>query len=126
MLVLVTVIAYFAHYLVINAIDMAALWEQTDYSLIGMYMFGSVGSLIALVFILLTNWAMPKKLGFIFLGIMTVKVVFGYLYIQKGKGVLENYFLEINFLFVYFLYLIFDVYVTSQALNQQDGLVEKK
>lgn len=126
MLLLLTVAGYFAHYLVINAIDVSGLWKQTDYSLVGLYTFGSIGSLLAIVFILLTYWAMPKNLGFVFLGMMTVKVIAGYIYIRKGLGVFENKFLEFNFLIVFFLYLIFDVYIAFQVLNQDDGALEKK
>ena len=126
MLVLLAVTAYFAHYLVLDGMELSAFWSQSGYSLLGMYAVGAVGSLFALVLIMLTNWAMPKNLGFVFLGIMTIKVIAGYIYIRKGLGVFENDFIEYNFLVVFFLFLFFDVFIAFQALNQEDSTVEKK
>lgn len=126
MLLVLSVTAYFAQYLVIDGMELSGLWSQCDYSLHGMYAFGSIGSLLALVLIMLTNWAMPKNLGFVFLGIMTIKAIAGYIYVRKGMGVFENDFIEYNFLVVFFLYLFFDVFMAFQALNQEDNAVEKK
>lgn len=126
MLLLLTVTAYFAHYLVLDGMELGGLWAQSDYSLMGMYTVGAIGSLLALVLILMTNWAMPKNLGFVFLGLMTVKMIGGYIYVRKGLGVFENDFIEFNFLVVFFLFLFFDVFVAFQALNQEDNSVEKK
>ena len=126
MLLLLTVTAYFAHYLVLDGMELSDLWAQSDYSLMGMYTVGAIGSLLALVMILMANWAMPKNLGFVFLGLMTVKMIGGYIYVRKGLGVFENDFIEFNFLVVFFLFLFFDVFVAFQALNQEDSSVEKK
>lgn len=126
MLLLLTVTAYFAHYLVLNGMELSPLWAQSEYSLLGMYTVGAVGSLFALVLILLTHWSIPKNLGFVFLGLMTVKMIGGYIYVRKGLGVFENDFIELNFLVVFFLFLFFDVFVAFQALNQEDNSVEKK
>lgn len=126
MLLLLTVTAYFAHYLVLGGMELSHLWAQSGYSLLGMYVVGAIGSLMALVLILLTNWSMPKNLGFVFLGLMTVKMIGGYIYVRKGLGVFENDFIEFNFLVVFFLFLFFDVFVAFQVLNQEDSTVEKK
>lgn len=126
MLLVFAVTAFFAHYLILNGMELEDYWSRSEYSLLGLYTFGGVGSLLALVLIMLTNWAMPKNLGFVFLGIMTVKVIAGYIYVRKGLGVFENDFIEYNFLAVFFLFLFFDVFVAFQALNQEDSTVEKK
>lgn len=126
MLLVFTVTAFFAHYLVLNGMELGDYWSRSEYTLLGLYTFGGVGSLLALVLIMLTNWAMPKNLGFVFLGIMTIKVIAGYIYVRKGLGVFENDFIEYNFLAVFFLFLFFDVFVAFQALNQEDSTVEKK
>ena len=126
MLLVFAVTAFFAHYLILKGMELGDYWSRSEYSLLGLYTFGGVGSLLALVLIMLTNWAMPKNLGFVFLGIMTVKVIAGYIYVRKGLGVFENDFIEYNFLSVFFLFLFFDVFVAFQALNQEDSTVEKK
>jgi len=126
MLLLLSVVAYLAHYLVLGSMDVESYWERSGYSLLGMYALGVGGSLCALVLIILTNWSMPTKLGFVFLGIMTIKAIGGYVYVRKGLGFFENDFIEYNFLVVFFIFLFFDVFVAFQALNQEDKAVEKK
>lgn len=120
MLVVLVVTAFIAHKLVISGMELDYLWEQTDYSLVGLYAFGGISSLLAVVLILLTHWSMPKNLGFVFLGLMTVKVIAGYIYISDALGTFENKFMEYNFLVVIFLFLFFDVFIAFKTLNQED------
>lgn len=126
MLVVLVVTAFIAHYLVLSEMKLDYLWGQTDYSLVGLYTFGGISSLLAVVVIILTHWSMPKNLGFVFLGLMTVKIIAGYIYVSKGLGLFENKFIEYNFLFVIFLFLFFDVFIAFQALNQEDSVVSKE
>lgn len=120
MLVILTITAFAAHYLVITGLEVQHFWGQTDYSMLGLYTFATVSSLLAVVFILLTQYAMPKNLGFVFLGIMTIKVIAGFIYIQDGLGTFDNKFIEYNFLAVFFLYLFFDVFIAFKVLNMEE------
>lgn len=120
MLVVLVVTAFIAHKLIISGMELDYLWGQTDYSLVGLYAFGGISSLLVVVLILLTHWSMPKNLGFVFLGLMTVKVIAGYIYISDALGTFENKFMEYNFLVVIFLFLFFDVFIAFKTLNQED------
>ena len=120
MLLLVGVASYFAHFLVLKGIDAEQYWQQTSYTLLGMYSFGIVISLFVVILTLMAQYAMPKNLGFIFLGLMTFHAVASYIYIRNGLNKFENDFLEYNFLIVFFLFLVFDVFVVFKALNQEN------
>ncbi|HLS38516.1 MAG TPA: hypothetical protein VK023_09615 [Sphingobacterium bovisgrunnientis] len=121
MLLVVGVASYFAHTLVLNGIETNHFWEQTDYTLLGMYSFGVGISLFVVVLTLLTQYAMPKNLGFVFLALMTINAIASYIYIKNGLNKFENDFIEYNFLVVFFLFLIFDVFVAFKALNQENN-----
>ena len=121
MLLVVGVAAYFAHTLVLSGLETNHFWEQTDYTLLGMYTFGVGISLFVVVLTLMAQYAMPKNLGFIFLGLMTVNAVASYIYIKNGLNKFENDFIEYNFLVVFFLFLFFDVFIAFKALNQENN-----
>ena len=119
MLLLVGIASYAAHFLVLSGMEADTYWAESGYSLAGMYTFGIVASLAVLVLVLLAQWSMPKNLGFVFLGLMTVKAVASYIYIQNGLNKFENDFIEYNFLVVFFIFLFFDVYIAFKTLNQE-------
>ena len=121
MLLVLGVSAYFAHTLVLKGLGTDHFWQQTDYSLIGMYTFGISISVFVVVLTMMAQYAMPKSLGFIFLGLMTINAVASYIYIKNGLNKFENDFIEYNFLVVFFLFLIFDVFVAFKALNQENN-----
>ncbi|TCV11034.1 hypothetical protein EDC17_102937 [Sphingobacterium alimentarium] len=121
MLLVLGVAAYFAHYLVLQGVGTAHYWQQTDYTLVGMYAFAVGITLFVVVLTLMAQYAMPKNLGFIFLGLMTVNAVASYIYIKNGLNKFENDFIEYNFLVVFFLFLFFDVFVAFKALNQENN-----
>lgn len=121
MLLIVAGAAFGAHYLILSSTDASTYWSQTDYTLFGMYAFGTVASLGVLSLIIGTNYAMPEKLGLIFLALMTLKAVASYIYIKNGLNKFENDFIEYNFLAVFFIFLFFDVYIAFQTLNQQEA-----
>lgn len=118
MLFIVAGAALGAHYLVSSTIDADTYWSQTDYSLFGLYAFGAVASMIVMSLIIGINYAMPEKLGFIFLAIITLKAVASYIYIKDGLNRFENNFIELNFLVMFFIFLFFDVYIAFSTLNQ--------
>ena len=104
----------------VAGMDSHSFWEETSYSLEGMYTFGFVSSLCVVVFILLAQWAMPKKVGLVFLGLMTVKAIASYIYIHNGLDIFEHDFIEYNFLVVFFVFLFFDVFVAFRIINEPE------
>ncbi|NGM63317.1 hypothetical protein G5B30_15515 [Sphingobacterium sp. SGG-5] len=120
LLLLVSGIAFGGHHLVVAGMDSHSFWEETSYSLEGMYTFGFVSSLCVVVFILLAQWAMPKKVGLVFLGLMTIKAIASYIYIHNGLDVFEHDFIEYNFLVVFFVFLFFDVFVAFRIINEPE------
>ena len=120
MLLIVTVATFSAHYLVLSGMEVDHYWDQTSYSLIGIYGFAFVASLVVTILVLMAKWAMPEKLGLIFLGLTVIKAVASYIFIQNGLNQFENDFIEYNFLVSFFIYLFFDVFIAFKALNQED------
>ncbi len=120
MLLIVAGAAYGAQYLILSSMEVNQLWAQSEYTLEGLYAFGAIASLVILLSIFGTQYAMPEKLGLIFLALMTLKGVASYIYIKNGLNKFENDFIEYNFLVVFFIFLFFDVYIAFSALNQED------
>lgn len=120
MLLIVAGAAFGAHYLILSGMDADTYWSQTDYSLFGMYACGAIASFVVLSLIIGTKYAMPEKLGLIFLALMTLKAVASYIYIKNGLNKFENDFIEYNFLVVFFIFLFFDVYIAFRTLNQDE------
>lgn len=121
MWLLVLIASFAAHYLVLSNNDVAGYWTESGYSLIGLYAFVGIASLLVMLLVFLAKWSMPEKMGFIFLGLMFVKAVASYIYIQNGLNKFENDFIEYNFLAVFFIFLFFDVFIAFKALNQEDS-----
>jgi hypothetical protein len=117
-LFVVTAIAYGAHYLISATMDIHKQWSKLDYSLKSLYFFGACASLLVSIVLITMNRIMPKNLGSVFLIVISVKVLAFYAYIYKGLEVGENNFLKYNFIIVFFIYLIFDVFVAFKALNE--------
>lgn len=120
MVLIVFVAGFAAHSLVLSGMNVAQYWSQTSYSLLGMYAFGLLASLLVAVLLFFANWSMPEKLGVIFLGLVLLKAVASYIYIKNGLNTFENDFIEYNFLVVFFISLFVDVYTAFSALNQVD------
>ncbi|QBQ40351.1 hypothetical protein E2P86_03970 [Sphingobacterium psychroaquaticum] len=124
LLIVVAAVGYGLQTLVINAVGTEGLWAQSGYSLMGMYTFGAVASLVVTIGLLAVDFAMPKSIGVAFLAGVMLKAVASYIYIQAGLNKFENQFIELNFLAVFFLFLFFDVFVAYKIVNQQQKTVE--
>lgn len=124
MLLLLTLVGFAIHYFLLQSLGLSAQWERSDYTLLGMYSFAAIGSLLVFVLMVLTKFSMPDRIAFVFLGAFMVKAVANYLYIKEGLGSFENKFLELNFLAVFFLFLFFDVFVAYVIVNQDEKTVE--
>lgn len=120
---LVLAASFAAHYLILLNGDASRYWEESGYSLLGLYSFVGGASFLIMVFVLLAKWSMPERLGVVFLGLMFIKAIASYVYIQNGLNKFENDFIEYNFLVVFFIFLFFDVFIAFKALNQEDKKV---
>ncbi|WP_140937554.1 hypothetical protein [Sphingobacterium lumbrici] len=109
---------YGIHHFVLAEKGVQHYWAQSGYSLAGLYFFGFIASFFVTIVILLGQRVMPKNVGFVFLGVMTVKAIASYLFIQDGLNKFENDFIEYNFLVVFFVFLFFDVFVAFKVINE--------
>jgi|SRR5690606_3612463 len=119
-LVLVSTVCFGVHYLVLQSAELEHWWIGTNFSLLGMYTFCAIASLVMLVVLFLIDFAASKQVGFAFLVGMTLKAVASYFYIADGINLLENDFIELNFLTVFFVYLLFDAFVAYYLVNQEE------
>ncbi|WP_156306022.1 hypothetical protein [Sphingobacterium endophyticum] len=124
-LLAVTGICFGIHYAILKFNDLDHWWIGSGYSLSGMYIFGAVSSLVMMMVYLGLDYSMPQQTGFGFLVGMTIKAGASYFYIKDGVNLLENDFIELNFLIVFFVYLLFDAFVAYFLVNQQDLELKK-
>ena len=124
-LLLLTGVSYGLHTLVLQNLGLNLYWRQTDFSLEGMYLFFFCASLAVTVFLFLTDFAFPNYLSFVFLGCILIKAIACYLFIRSGLNLFENDFLELNFLLVFFIFLLYDILVAYKLVNQGVKVVEK-
>ena len=120
-LTLISSVCFGLHYFVLNSAELEHWWIGTNFSLLGMYTFCAIASLVMLIVLFLIDFSMPKQVGFGFLVGMTLKAVASYFYIADGLNLLENDFIELNFLVVFFVYLLFDAFVAYYIVNQEEA-----
>lgn len=116
----VSAISFGTHYAVLKMNHHDHWWIGSGYSLEGMYTFGAIASVVMVLILLIIDYAMPVQVGFAFLVGMTLKAVGSYVYIHEGINLLENDFIELNFLVVFFVYLLFDAFAAYYIVNQQE------
>ncbi len=120
LLLIIGTILFGSHYFILNNLDLQGAWSTGSYSLSGLYLFEGIASLIMLIIILVANTVMPKNIGFIFLGLLTLKMAASFLYVNKGLNKTPENFLEYNFLAVFFAFLVYDVFITYKVINQEN------
>lgn len=105
-----------------NLFSLEEKWQNTYYSFSQTLSFFVVSSILILIINLVISKKASEQLGFIFLGIMTVKLIASYVFIAPAlelKSVASE-FEKINF-FIYFLvFLAIDVCLTIQILNKKN------
>lgn len=105
-----------------NLFSLEEKWQNTYYSFSQTLSFFVVSSIVILIINLVISKKALEQLGFVFLGIMTVKLIASYVFIAPAlelKSVASE-FEKINF-FIYFLvFLAIDVYLTIQILNKKN------
>ncbi|MFD2743903.1 MULTISPECIES: hypothetical protein [Sphingobacterium] len=120
------VVVFVIHYSFEYLLNLSDGWAGTGHSLLGLYAFQTLLSVFVAMMILLAQYAMPKNLGFIFLGLIFLKAIAGYLFIREGLEMADDKFLATHFLVTYFLFLFMDVYMAYRAINQAEPNIGTK
>lgn len=118
-LVILGLISLGLHFLIQSITKDLALWDTAYMTLWQIYALQMLMSIIIVFAVVGIGQSMPQNLGYVFLGFLTVKLVINYLLINPAlESGNESDFFKYNYLGVFFLFMIFDVYVTYRVLNQ--------
>ena len=124
-LLIFTVILFGAHYYALSSFGITDFKSLTGFELYSLYAFESVASLVLVIVILISDAVMSKNIGFIFLGLITLKAALSYVFFRGGLNHSSGDIFEYNFLIVFFLYLFFDVLVAFKVINKEVESVNK-
>lgn len=125
LLVVFAVSLFGIHYFSLPSIGLADFKQMTGFSLYTLYVFGAIASLIILVAVQIVDSVMPKNIGFVFLGLITLKAAASYIFFRDGFNFSQDKIFEYNFLITFFLFLFFDVFVAFKVINKEVGVVNK-
>jgi len=120
-LIMLTVLSFGIHYLVIEVFEMQSLWKKEYYSLLQIYFFLFLITLAMTAAMVFISKSMSHNIGFAFLALLTIKLIVNYLFIRPvlDAGSKAD-FIKYNYLIVFLLFLIFDVYATYRLLNNKN------
>nr|WP_297309448.1 hypothetical protein [uncultured Flavobacterium sp.] len=120
-LIVFTLLIFGVHYILQQVLGVSENWNETGYNLVLIYAFQIILTIIMMVAIVSTSKSLANSLGYLFLGLLTLKCVANYFFIQPVLNS-ENPsdFIKHNFLIVFLIFLVFDVYVTFRILNQEN------
>lgn len=118
-LIILALVSSGLHFLLHSLTEKTPFWETAYMDLWQIYVLQLVLSIIVIFAIVGIGNSKPENLGYVFLGILTLKVMVNYFVIRPLiKSEADQDFFKYNFLAVFFLFMIFDVYVTYRILNQ--------
>lgn len=107
------------HFLMHSITKDLPLWDTAHMQLWQVYALQFLLSALVIIAVVSIGNVMPNNLGFVFLGVLTLKVVVNYIVLRPVlKSNDPSTFFKYNFLIVFFLFMFFDVYVTYRILNQ--------
>lgn len=107
------------HFLMHSITKDLPLWDSAHMHLWQIYALQFLLSALVIIAVVSIGNVMPNNLGFVFLGVLTLKVVVNYIVLRPVlKSNDPSNFFKYNFLIVFFLFMFFDVYVTYRILNQ--------
>jgi len=120
-LVVLALLVFGLHYIFQQVLGVLDNWNDTGYSLFLIYLFELMLSIIMIVVVVTVGKSLPSSLGYLFLGLLTLKCVGNYFFIQPILDAENpNDFVKHNFLIIFLIFLVFDVYVTFRVLNQEN------
>lgn len=118
-LALLALITLGLHFLMHSITKDLPLWDTAHMHLWQIYALQFLLSALVIIAVVSIGNVMPNNLGFVFLGVLTLKVVVNYIMLKPVlKANDSGDFFKYNFLIVFFLFMFFDVYVTYRILNQ--------
>lgn len=118
-LAILALVSFGLHFLIHSITKDWVLWDTAYMHLWQIYALQLLLSAVVIFAVIGIGNSMPDYLGYVFLGVLTLKVIVNYLLINPAlKSGTQSDFFKYNFLICFFLFLIFDVYVTYRVLNQ--------
>lgn len=118
-LIMLALVTFGVHYLYHNLVGAADAWVSAPMELWQIYGLQLAISIVVIFAVLAIGKTMPQNLGFVFLGLLTLKLLINYIILrpvlQSGQDI---QFFKLSYLLVFFLFMFFDVYVTYRVLNQ--------
>lgn len=94
-------------------------WASIEISLWGIYAFGFMLTCFVYVGIIGIDYSMPQSVGYVFLGLITVRGVASYLLIDKYlEADVSGDFLKYNFLISFLVFLLVDAFIAYRVLNK--------
>ena len=121
-LIIISAVAFGLHFLIHSITKDLYLWDSAYMHLWQIYALQLLLSVVVILAVVGISKSLPQHVGYVFLGVLTLKLVANYLIINSAlvPGT-EHDFFKHNFLIVFFVYMFFDVYVTYRVLNQSDS-----
>lgn len=118
-LVLLALVSFGLHFLLHSLTKKLPLWDTAYMDIWQVYVLQLLMSIVIIFAVVGIGNSMPQNLGYVFLGFLTLKVAVSYFVINPAlESGTDNDFFKYNFLVVFFLFMMFDVYVTYRILNQ--------
>lgn len=118
-------VVYFAilfaiHFLIVQVFDQSILWETSYYSMLQIYFFTALTTLFFIIVLTIAEKFLPHQLGFVFLILLTIKLVGHYFFInpvlELGN---EAFFTRYNYLIIFLLSIGFDAFVAYKLINDK-------
>lgn len=113
------IVCFLVHFGLTLVLGLDGQWNQYDISLTGIYGFGFILTILIYFAVIGIHFSMPQSLGYVFLGLITIRGISSYLLIDRYMEVNDSSdFLKYNFLISFFVYLISDAYMAYRVLNK--------
>lgn len=118
--VIVSLLICFAvHFAIISFTDFGDSINNLGYSLIGFYGFELIFTLGVFFAMFGMKSSMPNNLGFVFLGVITLRLIASYLFAREGLDNEEvDQTFKYNFLIIVLVFLAGDAYIAYHILNK--------
>lgn len=118
-LAILALISFGLHFLIQSITKDLTFWHTAYMQLWQIYALQFLMSVVVILAVVGIGKVMPESLGYVFLGFFTLKVIVTYLIVRPMLDTpLESDFFKYNYFGVFFLFMVFDVYVTYRVLNQ--------